>query len=137
MILAKTKEKIKIFNQKSYSDSINRLDLASIQCSCGNSNCMKVHGYYLRSVFSFVSQIKIRVVRVQCTSCHKTHVILIESMIPFSLLDRDTILTIIDNRISITYSHTFYLKHKYKDVYYYDDMCLMNSRKIPCLLITT
>lgn len=68
---------------------------------------MIVHGYYQRTVFISIFQIKIRLLRVRYTSCNKTHVTLIKFMIPFSLLTGEVIHAFINNINSISSSHSF------------------------------
>ena len=77
-------ENYNIFSQDSYDSVIASLQLHQLTCSCGHSSCLTIHGYYERSVMAMSEKITLRIVRVKCSLCSKTHAILLSSIVPYS-----------------------------------------------------
>lgn len=71
-------------SQSFYDSVINNLQFHRLTCSCGHSGCLSIHGYYSRSVKIGFDSIKLRICRVRCSECGKTHAILLSSMVPYS-----------------------------------------------------
>ena len=63
-------------NQKTYENLINTLQLHQLQCTCGHSGCLTIHGYYPRSLKKDDSEITLSICRVKCSHCGKTHAII-------------------------------------------------------------
>lgn len=97
--------------QKIYCDSINSLDFNTITCSCCSSHKWYIHAYYYRT-FSFFNKIRIRVLRIKCCDCGKTHTILIEPLIPFSSVNHDEIIHISNDRDTTSSSHYYHIRRK-------------------------
>ena len=81
-------------NQQLYDDYINLIDVHSLTCTCGNHDNV-IHGYYKRKVRTDKSNIELRVVRVKCKCCGKTHAVLISLIIPYKSVCLKTSIRII------------------------------------------
>lgn len=71
-------------NQKTYENLINTLQFHQLQCTCGHSGCLTIHGYYNRSLKEADSEITLSVCRVKCSHCGKTHALLPSWLVPYS-----------------------------------------------------
>ena len=74
----------KHISQSFYDSVINRIQFHQITCTCGHSACLTIHGYYQRSVKLPDATIRLRICRVRCSECGKTHALLLSSIIPYS-----------------------------------------------------
>ena len=61
------------FSQNYYNSVINNLQLHRLTCSCGHSACLSIHAYYNRSVFLPDGVYPLRICRVRCSECGRTH----------------------------------------------------------------
>lgn len=83
-------KKINSFNnnfeitQDIYDAIIESLDFDCIMCSCDHDHCLSKHAYYTRKVKSFDGILTLRILRVKCNHCHRTHAILLSCIIPYS-----------------------------------------------------
>lgn len=140
MIITNNPHKIKL-NQKIYYKIISSIDFNSIPCdSCSHSNWV-YHSSYLRFIDFLDHRFKIKIVRVICRHCGKSHAILVEQMIPFSSLSHSDIINVLSHYdTSLVYSsHFYFLKDKYKflDIYDYLHLCLFNRRSSSILFFST
>lgn len=71
-------------SQSFYDSVLNHLPFHRLTCSCGHSGCLSVHGYYTRSVKIGFNSIKLRICRVRCSECGKTHALLLSTLVPYS-----------------------------------------------------
>lgn len=71
------------FSQDYYNSVIDSLQLHQLTCTCGHSGCLCVHAYYSRSVFTPDGLVTIRICRVRCEFCGKTHALLLSSIVPY------------------------------------------------------
>lgn len=70
--------------QENYNNMINNLPLHKLECTCRQKGNLIKHGYYERSI-NFNSQLaSLKILRVKCKSCKKTHAILPEWIVPYS-----------------------------------------------------
>lgn len=74
------------FSQSFYDSVINSVQIHMLTCSCGHSACMTIHGYYKRSVQTETGKIKLRICRVKCSDCGRTHALLLSSIVAYSLV---------------------------------------------------
>lgn len=88
-------EKIKSVSQKNYDALLENLNLNKLTCSCGNLGDFIKHGYYNRSIKSSDKPVVIRILRVICKRCGKTHAIFPESIVPYSQICLNDHLSII------------------------------------------
>lgn len=70
--------------QKTYNQLIADLQFHRLTCTCGHSGSLSVHGYYLRSVKVPEGKIRLRICRVICSCCGRTHALLPSAIVPYS-----------------------------------------------------
>lgn len=83
------------FSQDYYDSTINSLQLHQLKCSCGHSACLSIHAYYTRGIFLPDGVYPLRICRVRCSECGRTHSLLLSSLVPYdriSLLDQYTVI---------------------------------------------
>ena len=71
-------------SQSLYDSVLNGIQLHQLACSCSHAACFSVHGYYFRNVKLPSGVLRLRVCRVRCAFCGKTHAILLSSLVPYS-----------------------------------------------------
>lgn len=71
-------------SQRMYDDVIAGLDLHELICTCGNCQCLIHHGSYERKIKASDREFRLRVNRVKCIACGRTHALLPSSIIPYS-----------------------------------------------------
>lgn len=126
--------------QSFYDRSVRRLDLSSISCPCCSSSDWTYHAYYTRALrLHFGIKVKIRITRVICKSCGKTHAILIGDIIPFSSYLYSFILELINSFNSYSFFEARYHKYKFLHLsdFSYSSICIAVSRASRILFITT
>jgi len=74
----------KTLSQESYNDLIERLDIYRIQCSCHCRGSLIRHGFYSRTLKCVTGTLKLRILRVKCTRCGRTHALLPAELVPYS-----------------------------------------------------
>ncbi len=74
------------FSQDFYDSIVNSLQLHRLTCSCGRSACLNIHGYYKRQVHSADGSFILRIQRLRCSECGRTHAILLSSIVPYQQL---------------------------------------------------
>lgn len=70
--------------QDKYDDFIHSLQLHQLTCSCGHSACLFIHAYYTRSLKVLDSSVGLRICRVRCSACGKTHALMPAFIVPYS-----------------------------------------------------
>jgi hypothetical protein len=70
--------------QRFYNDCILSLQLHQLKCSCNHSGCLHPHGRYERKVKTRKGSFMLKVFRVKCSECGRTHAILLSSIVPYS-----------------------------------------------------
>lgn len=125
MITYKTK-KHNIIKQDIYDKHIESLQRHKIKCSCGHLGCLIIHGYYIRKIKTPFGKIALRIVRLLCKECGKTHAVLPDSIVPYSQITiEDHILIlrattkedhnkIMEDNLCIDESNISYIKRNYK-----------------------
>ncbi len=71
-------------SQDYYNDIVFSLPLDRMECTCGESGSLIFYGFYKRSVKYDGTVLVLRIQRVRCRKCGKTHAILLSSLIPYS-----------------------------------------------------
>lgn len=71
-------------SQKSYDELLFQLQFHQLTCSCGRSGCLSIHGYYNRSLKLSSGLLLLRICRVICSSCGRTHALLPSTIVPYS-----------------------------------------------------
>jgi hypothetical protein len=86
---------------KTYKKNIlNNYCIINYQCpSCGSYHCFSRHSTYLRNITTFnkniLSNEKIDILRIICSSCKKTHAILPNDVVPYCIYSYLTIMRIL------------------------------------------
>ena len=86
------------FNQRFYDSIISNLRFDELTCECGHSGCLTIHGYYSRYVQEQDEKLRIKITRVKCSVCGKTHALLMSSLVPYSQIP-------LENQREIIVSH--------------------------------
>ena len=73
-----------LISQSFYDSVINRIQFHQLTCTCAHSACMTIHGYYHRTIKLPVGTSRLRICRVRCSECGKTHALLLSSIVPYS-----------------------------------------------------
>lgn len=77
-------ENFKQFSQDSYDREVRRAQIHRLRCSfCRHAGCLRIHGYYYRTVWTPSGPVRLRILRLIC-SCGKTHAVLLSSFVPYS-----------------------------------------------------
>jgi hypothetical protein len=72
-----------------YGKVTANLPLYRLRCSCGHAGCLVRHGYYSRRLKTRQGTIVLRILRVRCKECGRTHAILPEIVVPYSQIPAD------------------------------------------------
>jgi hypothetical protein len=72
------------FSQSFYDSITSNLQWHQVRCSCGHAGCLTIHGYYYRSVHSRSGSYLLRILRMKCSECGRTHAILLSSFVPYN-----------------------------------------------------
>lgn len=67
-----------------YDRIINSINLYSVSCTCGHSGCLIRHAYYSRSLRFRSVLVTLKILRVKCRQCGRTHAVLLSCIIPYS-----------------------------------------------------
>ena len=70
--------------QAYYDDVVNAIPLDKLRCSCGQSGCLIRHAYYTRKIKMKSRVIRLRILRLICKACGRTHAVLLSEMVPYS-----------------------------------------------------
>lgn len=70
--------------QNKYDDFISRLQFHQLTCTCGHSACLTVHAYYYRTLKILPHPVRMRICRVRCSVCGKTHALMPAFIVPYS-----------------------------------------------------
>lgn len=117
---------VNTLDEKSYNKLAANLDLSKVECSCGHSGCMIRHGYYSRKIKTRNGTITLRILRVKCKECGKTHAVFPANIVPYSQIPVDIqqsmiiypmgseeIQTIMNGNSDITESDILHTKYNY------------------------
>lgn len=136
----------KPFSQETYDYYIKNTPSYKYKCpNCKHSGCMIKHAYYTRIIKIGPDVIKIRILRLKCKECGKTHAVLLCFFVPYSQVplsthveiitaDENEISKIIDNHPSIDESNIKYIKKQY-DHHWKERMICGNIRFDDSLII--
>ncbi len=94
------KKKINRLTQEIYNDYIFSLDFSTCSCDCPARGRFCIHGYYTRSIKSPVEKITLKILRIKCKSCERTHAVLHPSIVPYSQIVLVDTMQIISNTLN-------------------------------------
>lgn len=139
MILLKINGKLKSLSQNKYNNLVFALVLSDIYCNICNSNDWSYHCTYNRHIDIFNRKHEIKIQRIICNKCGKTHAILVEDMIPYSSASYDIVVNMMNKcEVPTSSSFLYFLQAKYNNVALsYEAFCLSSARNHPCLFIST
>ena len=140
MIITNNPYKCKL-SQSIYNKIIDSLDFNSICCNSCSSNNWAFHASYDRYVDILNRCFKIKILRVICLTCGKTHAILVKDMIPFSILSFNDIISVLIDADSdlVSSAHFYFLKYKYPKPFLssYESFCQRIQRNCSLIFIST
>ena len=113
MIIIKLSNKIKYISQIQYNKIVFSLDFDHLQCPNCHSNGLIIHTYYDRHVDIVDRNHTIRILRLKCPSCNSTHAVLIEDVVPYSIVSFDIIVDVLKNKDFLSSSHVSLIKNRY------------------------
>lgn len=79
----------KSITPEKYKNVVANLPIHRIQCSCGHTGHLVRHGYYNRRLKTSQGTIVLRILRVKCKECGRTHALLPEMVVPYSQIPVD------------------------------------------------
>lgn len=92
----------KSFSQIDYDKMIDNIPFHQLRCSCGAHGTLIRHAFYTRHLKLENHTCILRVLRVKCTTCDRTHGILPSCCIPYSQLSLSCQIQIIQYYLSLT-----------------------------------
>ena len=84
-------------SQDFYDKTIDSLPLHQLKCTCGRSACLIKYGSYMRTVKMGDQAFRLRVCRVKCSECGRTHALLLSSIVPYSQIPLEVQASIIEH----------------------------------------
>ena len=138
IILRHTKINFKKNIQNQYNYTVSHLNFSDITCSC-NHHDWAFHCRYKRYVDFFGVKFKIKIQRIRCLHCGKTHAILFEDIIPFSCVNQKEVISFLHGFVDADQrSLSFFLKSKFtlELLHDYCSLCLFAARNLPVLFIS-
>lgn len=93
------------FSQDFYDKVIDSIQFHQLKCSCGRCSCLVRHGSYRRTVKVGDGQFRLRVCRLRCSECGRTHALMLSCIVPYSqilLIDTVSILDCYEKRASFS-----------------------------------
>ena len=73
-----------LLSQAYYDEIVNAVPLDRLQCSCGRFGSLVRHAYYIRKIKIKSCVLRIRILRLICRACGRTHALLLSEMVPYS-----------------------------------------------------
>lgn len=126
--------------QKHYSDIVFAFDYSKITCDRCGANDWSFHACYFKFVHFFGVKFRIKIYRVICSRCHKTHSIFIDDIIPFlsfRFSDLKNALSGVYDYISKPDISSYYCKLKQFDCFSYESICRFFSRNLSFIFVST
>ena len=94
-------DQIEELTQEKYDQLISKLFNGQklIKSPCCEGGVLEKHGYYERGykALNGREEIRLKILRVRCSACGKTHAILLMEMIPYARAGKDIVLTVLSN----------------------------------------
>ena len=93
-------ENFKVFSQKSYNEFLKDVNIHELPCSCNIKGQLIKHGYYKRKIKTSGNINTIKILRVKCKSCGKTHAVFPKEVVPYSQIALQDQIAIIQAHLS-------------------------------------
>ena len=72
-------------SQKEYDRIIPGIHIEMLQCpACDAIGFMNYHGQYRRGIYADLDLIQLKITRVKCTACGRTHALMVPFIVPYS-----------------------------------------------------
>ena len=92
-------------SQSYYDDVVNAIPLDKLRCCCGQSGCLIRHAYYTRKIKIKSCVVQLRILRLICKACGRTHAVLLSEMVPYSQIPlKDQVNLIIASERHVSFS---------------------------------
>ena len=92
-------------SQAYYDDVVNAISLNKLRCSCGQSGRLSRPAYYTRTIKMKSRVIWLRILRLICKACGRTHAVLLSEMVPYSQIPlKDQVNLIIASEKHVSFS---------------------------------
>ncbi len=72
------------FSQRIYDTIISRVNIFSLVCTCGCKGTLVYHGSYMRHLKDGSECFSLKIQRVQCRQCQRTHALMPYFLVPYS-----------------------------------------------------
>ncbi len=110
----KNNDKFSNYINSIYQSNVNNKDLNRCKCSkCNATGNFEIKGYYYRNIIICFTKVKIRITRVKCSSCNRTHSLFFEDIIPyFSLTSIESLKLYLNSFISNNHDYDALLRLK-------------------------
>ena len=109
-----------------YENIINDIDFMTVPCpSCNHSGHLIKHAHYPRCLRTCDGVVSLRILRVKCKFCGKTHAVLLVDIVPYSQIPLDDHLSVVqcdpseddsilDENPNLNISDIRYIRKQYK-----------------------
>ena len=91
--------------ENQYSTLINNLNIPLLECSCKQIGTLSIHAYYDRCIKTSFGKVKLRILRLICSSCKKTHALLPSFIVPYSQIRIEDQIDIINTGTCILFEY--------------------------------
>ena len=71
-------------HQRAYDELIDQIPFHQLRCTCGRCGDLIRHGYYTRKIKVSLGYQRLKINRVICKACNKTHALTPDWLIPYS-----------------------------------------------------
>ena len=71
-------------HQRAYDELIDQIPFHQLRCTCGRCGDLIRHGSYTRKIKVSLGYLRLRINRVICKACNKTHALTPDWLIPYS-----------------------------------------------------
>lgn len=125
--------------QNIYNRHVSSIDFSSFNCPHCNHCCWKFHARYERSFYHGSFLYKMMISRVICHHCHRTHSILPDFLVPYSLYSSADIIEALSNNVisSIDDSLLSYWSNKTNHSSFISLflLCVLSKRSHVCIFL--
>ena len=100
-----------------YTVALENIDLDKAKCNiCNSIGDFEIKGYYIRSIIINYTKVKVRILRVKCKNCGKTHAILFLDFIPYYSMSSSECKRLFDSNFNDQYYDVDLIYHLKKRI---------------------